>query len=201
VPVRIELMAELDSKALRLAGAAARSLGEQRTRLEGLARGLPDPRGLIETAQQRLDDRSERLALALAQAARWRAQRLAAAAERLRPQLLEGQVDAARQRLDDLPLRLGQAIARLLGQQALRLDGAAGRLETYWQAQQDVLARGYVIARDAAGRVLTAAAEVAPGAALSLEFHDGKVAATAEGAPPRRQSRPAPARPEQGRLL
>ncbi|MCA8909872.1 MAG: exodeoxyribonuclease VII large subunit, partial [Rhodospirillaceae bacterium] len=41
--------------------AIARLFETQRLRLDGLARGLPDPVRLMETATQRLDDRSERL--------------------------------------------------------------------------------------------------------------------------------------------
>ena len=43
VPVRLELIAEIDAKAMRLGGALARWLHERRTHLLGLARGLPDP--------------------------------------------------------------------------------------------------------------------------------------------------------------
>jgi exodeoxyribonuclease VII large subunit len=52
--------------------------------------------------------------------------------------------------------------------------------------------------RDAAGEPLTRAADVAPGAKLSIAFADGQVAATAEGEAPRRKPRTAAA---QGSLL
>src|SRR6185437_11041491 len=65
VPVRLDLVAELGGKTARLAGGLARLLGERRLRLAGLARGLPDPQDLLGAAAQRLDDRSERLRLAL----------------------------------------------------------------------------------------------------------------------------------------
>ncbi len=63
VPVRLDLLAELDGKAVRLAGGLSRLLAERRGRIEGLARGLPDPRSILDTARQRLDDRAERLLL------------------------------------------------------------------------------------------------------------------------------------------
>src|ERR1043166_6233252 len=65
VPVRLELMAELDAKAVRLAATLARSLGERRTRLEGLGRGLRHPRDLLGAKAQRLDDLGARLGPAL----------------------------------------------------------------------------------------------------------------------------------------
>src|SRR5215475_5024166 len=57
VPVRLDLVAELDGKSARLAQGLGRLLNESRLHLAGLARGLPDPHDLIGSAAQRLDDR------------------------------------------------------------------------------------------------------------------------------------------------
>src|SRR5579864_6689542 len=76
VPVRLDLLAELDAKAVRLVSGVARSLNERRMRVEGLSRGLPDPRSILDTARQRLDDRAERLLVGLRQFAALRRQRL-----------------------------------------------------------------------------------------------------------------------------
>lgn len=65
VPVRAELLAHVAEGERRLAGAAIRLLAERRTRVDGLGRGLGDPRALLEGATQRLDDRAERLRLAV----------------------------------------------------------------------------------------------------------------------------------------
>ncbi|MCH8167831.1 MAG: exodeoxyribonuclease VII large subunit, partial [Proteobacteria bacterium] len=59
---------------------------------------------------------------------------------------------------------------------------------------QEALKRGYAMVRagvgGGAGAVLTRAAQVAPGAALEIEFADGRVGATAAGeAPPRPKKR------------
>src|ERR1700730_15444651 len=61
VPVRLELLAELESRAVRLQRALVRGIQEIRLHLTGLARVLPDPARLIETKRQQLDDRAERL--------------------------------------------------------------------------------------------------------------------------------------------
>ena len=66
VPVRAELLAQVLDDERRLIGCANRILSERRTRVEGLARGLGDPRALLEGHAQRLDDRAERLTLAAA---------------------------------------------------------------------------------------------------------------------------------------
>jgi len=52
------------------------------------------------------------------------------------------------------------------------------------------LARGFAVVRDRKRKPLLAAASVEQGAALTLEFHDGEVAAVAAGAP---GAKPAPA--------
>ena len=62
------------------------------------------------------------------------------------------------------------------------------------------MARGYVVVRDGASRVVTDAAAVRPGAALDLEFYDGRVGAIA-GRTPRRPVRRMAPPPEQGRLF
>ncbi|MBF0393884.1 MAG: exodeoxyribonuclease VII large subunit, partial [Alphaproteobacteria bacterium] len=48
VPVRLDLVAQLGGLGQRLLGSMARNMGDRRERLEGLARGLPNPRRLIE---------------------------------------------------------------------------------------------------------------------------------------------------------
>ena len=66
VPVRAELAEDLGVLARRLHGGLRRDLAARREGLEGLARGLPEPKRLLEAAMQRLDERSERLDRAIA---------------------------------------------------------------------------------------------------------------------------------------
>src|SRR5581483_8368918 len=65
VPARSDLVADLEHKGARLVGALNRVAGERRLALSRAERGLPDLPALLGTARQRLDDRSERLLLAL----------------------------------------------------------------------------------------------------------------------------------------
>jgi exodeoxyribonuclease VII large subunit len=46
---------------------------------------------------------------------------------------------------------------------------------------RSVLARGFALVRDEAGLALREAAGVTPGTRMSIEFSDGRVAATADG--------------------
>src|SRR5712671_1680846 len=142
VPVRLDLIAELEAKAMRIVSGLSRFLSERRTRVEGLGRGLPDPRSLLDTARQRLDDRAERLELGLRQAIALRRHRLETAGGRLSKGLLEAQLVRGHDRLADALPRLEQALRRLVDHQQHRLENVGGRLEAFRQAVAKVLARG-----------------------------------------------------------
>jgi exodeoxyribonuclease VII large subunit len=196
VPVRLELIAEIAAKSVRLANGLARGLNERRTHLAGLARGLPDPVSLIGMAAQKLDDRAERLRLGLTQLLRLRHERLKTAAAQLRPRLLETELAQLRKRLDELLPRLGDATGRFIKRQVGLVDSAGARLLSFYRALEQQLERGYAIIR-AKGHIVTAADQVAPGAALVIEFHDGTVLAKAEGSSRKRKTEST----TQGKLL
>jgi exodeoxyribonuclease VII large subunit len=126
VPVRLELLAAARSLGTRLDGGATRLLGEYRLRLDGLARGLPDPIGLIETATQRLDDRAERLDLAIAGRLRVEEGRVVQASARLKHP--REQLDEARRHLDGTAARLRPALDRAVERGGDRLRSIAERL-------------------------------------------------------------------------
>src|SRR5205807_2365166 len=128
VPVRLDLIAELGGKAARLTGGLSRLFAERRLHLGGLARGLPDPQDLLGAAAQRLDDRTERLRLAIAGRFGAARQRLDLAATRLRPAMLAADLGRARERLTDVEPRLAAAMARALATKHAALDNFTGRL-------------------------------------------------------------------------
>jgi len=219
VPVRTELTALVATLAGRHAGAAERLLRERRGEVAGLARGLPEPRRLLEEAWQRLDERGERLALCLKAFLRERLARVGEWATRLphpRQQLaLAGErLGACGQQLDRLaprvverraePLHRLDAERRLRACAAQRLVDATSALQTQARllesvSHQKVLERGFVLV-EAEGHLATRAAEVPAGAALTLTFADGRLAARAEGAKPRSKPRePDPSKPEPGK--
>ena len=83
------------------------------------------------------------------------------------------QVDA----LAGLARRQDQAVARQLDRLRGKLTQADRLLATL--SHKAVLARGFALVKDADGAVIKLAAEVAPGAVLSLEFADGSADAIA----------------------
>jgi exodeoxyribonuclease VII large subunit len=65
VPVRVEIKSALDGLGVRLNDSLIRLLNEKRIKLDGLARGIPNLREIIELSVQKLDDRVERLQTAI----------------------------------------------------------------------------------------------------------------------------------------
>jgi exodeoxyribonuclease VII large subunit len=175
VPVRLDLLRDLRTLGHRLDGAAIRLLDERRLRLDGLARGLPDPAGLLDTAMQRLDDRAERLGLAMAGRLRdWRA-RLAETAGKLRHP--REQLAEATRQLDREAALLRPALDRALERTAETLNRLGQLLDSL--SPFKVLERGYAVVEDRAGHKVEPA-EIVAGMALTLRFCDANVAARAE---------------------
>ena len=130
VPSRTELAANLAQEVARLAGGLHRMTQERRLRLGRAERGLPDLPGLVGGARQRLDDRAQRLGLALPNLLVMRRAALGRA-ERGIPDL-PALLRAARLALEARGLRLGLALPNLVGARRVALGGvrlpAPGRL-------------------------------------------------------------------------
>jgi len=88
-------------------------------------------------------------------------------------------VEVGAQRLDRTGDRLLAAAGGAGARARARLDRAAATLEALSPLR--VLGRGYALARDGAGRVLSRTADFPAGAAFRLTVRDGDVAARAEG--------------------
>jgi len=188
VPARADLLADLAQRGARLIGALNRKLQEGRLRLSRAERGLPDLPALLGTTRQRLDDRAERLRLALPSLVRGWASRLTLASSTLAG-ALRHTMAARRDRAVRVLTRVSPApLQARLREARARLDGAAGRLEAI--SPLAVLRRGYALVTDPAGHPLTSAAAIRPGAPLRLRFADGEVGATADSGPTRQGQLP-----------
>ncbi len=173
VPVRRELALQSADLERRLLAAAGRLVEERRTQVEGLGRGLVDPRRLLEEMTQRLDERAERLKTAwdsLLKDCRARLGRLEAALPHPRQLVVvKGeQLAAADGRLETIR-------PRLLSERQNALEGLGRVLES--MSYKKVLQRGYAVVRGPEGAI-TAPQAVTPGLALELEFAAGRATAT-----------------------
>jgi len=179
VPPRAELLADLQQKTARLTGALNRLTQEKKFRLSRAERGLPDLPALLGTARQRLDDRGERLRLALPGLVSARSAALMLAGTRLTGALRQS-ASAAHSRASRILTRLSDSPLRAMFREAgAHLQGAAARLESV--SPEAVLQRGYALIFDANGHPLTTAAAVPKGAQVKMHFSDGDVRAITEG--------------------
>ena len=175
----------LDDRAERLALALPNLVHKRRAALDAARRRLPDLPGMLAGCRERVHERGVRLIIALPNLVARRHATLDLCGQRLVGSLrhavagIHNRAGRTLGRLSDAPLR---AVMR---ETRARLEGAAARLESV--SPLAVLQRGYALVSDAAGRQLTSAAAVPPGARIKLRFADGDIAATADR--PERQGR------------
>ena len=174
VPVRLDLLARVHEDGGRMLASMTRLLDTGRTRLDGLARGLPDLARLSEAAAQRLDDWAERLGNGLGVGLDRRRAELARLAAML-PDLGQD-IRHGLDRLNGLVRSLAPAVGGHLRDHRARLGQAAALLES--ASYQRVLERGFALVGDASGAPLRSIGAVAVGMDVGLHFHDGDAGAT-----------------------
>jgi exodeoxyribonuclease VII large subunit len=192
----------LDACVLALGRAAERQIERRRNGLAELARKMASrsPAALLATFRQRLKETARQLPLREAQLINEGRRHLRHVVRQLAVVFgagLRRHRDAnalARAKLESLGARHDQCMRKSLAAHRARLEGLGQLLESV--GYRRVLARGYALVQDAAGRPLHTAAEIATGQALAIEFSDGKIGAIAagpaSGARPRRRSSRAP---------
>ncbi|MCC7260862.1 MAG: exodeoxyribonuclease VII large subunit [Alphaproteobacteria bacterium] len=171
VPVRSEWLITLAEQSVRMRRSLLRLLEERRVRIEGLARGLPNPRQLLDAATQRLDDLSTRLQASLPVLLQRKHEILLHLAARMQPRTLLRDIARNLETLTMFSERAGAAYKRFLMQQEKHITSLAQLLESYHYKK--VLARGFALVRGDNGTVLTSAGMVQHRMTLALEFHDG----------------------------
>ena len=189
VPVRAELMAGVLDSARRMVTAMGRGLENRRQKVAGLARGLPEPKRLLEHTAQRLDERAERLTLALTVRLSHGWADLDRLSVGLRARTLDESLLRRREGLAGLGRRLGLGLSRRQDTAATRLQQVARVLESC--SYRNVLARGFTVVRDQAGLALTRAAAISSGQTVEVEFYDSRRGAVinGEGAAPKPQKK------------
>jgi exodeoxyribonuclease VII large subunit len=207
--------------AVRALPAAGELLAIPRQRLDGAAAALPRAlkanthahfrrfagasarltlrvlRGQVTQANHRLTVSGERLSHSLKSLLRQRRDRYAGLAIRLKASKLSN-AQAQRQiiaRDRERTIRLAERARRALATAMQRFEArvAHGGQLLGALSYRGVLARGFALVRDGEGHAVHAAASLGPGAPLSIEFADGRVAATADADRP--AAVPAPASP------
>ncbi|MCO5130719.1 MAG: exodeoxyribonuclease VII large subunit [Xanthobacteraceae bacterium] len=203
VPVRAELFVEVGNLGRRAMLCWQREQERRRNDLRGLARALPSATEVLAIPRQRLDTATAALPRALTANTQAHHRRFARTAGGLTLNVLRAQVAQARQQTSACGARLAHGARVALRQHRTRADHAGQLLAAL--SYKSVLARGFALVRDEAGRALRGRTAIAPGMRLDLEFSDGRVRAVADGDPRAAPIQPAPKRrpkpPDQGDLF
>jgi len=149
----------------------------RRERLALLAARMGDPREILREARARFGYAEGRLPFGLRRAVEGRRMALDAAGRRLTPRLLARRRAELGDRLEARAFRLQPTLARRLRAEADRLAGLGRVLNSLGYEQ--TLRRGFAVVRGPEDTVLTRAGDLSPGMALTLQFADGRVGATA----------------------
>ena len=225
VPVRAELVVDVESLERRALAGWLRSQEARRNAVRSAARALPDADEVLAVPRQRLDHAAARLGRALRANAHIHHVSFSRIGGRLSAHLLRTQVERRRERYAALALRLRAGVGANVAAHRMRISREAERvgalaeraaramdnlLDARWaRCERDaqllaalsyrgVLARGFALVRDRAGRPLRTAASVTIGTPMDIEFSDGHVGARAEvvhastmprAEPPRRRRR------------
>lgn len=195
--------------AVRALPAASELLAIPRQRLDGVAAGLPRAlrantslhfrrfaqtggrltlrvlHAQVDHGKEQLASIGGRLKLSERRVLRQRRERFDSISTRLKAsklanaQMQRGALARDRERVLRLAERARRAIVTMTERQDARIKHQAQLLSAL--SYRGVLARGFALVRDGNGGALRAAADVPAGAALTLEFADGRVGAVANG--------------------
>jgi exodeoxyribonuclease VII large subunit len=173
VPLRAALLERLRQERARLTHALRVRLDRAWQRLEALGErpALRDGRSLLAAPRQALAHMAARLTAASPRASlKRRGERVLELSRRLAPPL-ERRVRLLRERLDSAASRASLAVRARLARAQSRLLAADQGLRAL--SPLAVLGRGYSLTYDADGRLVRAADDVRPGAALRTRLADG----------------------------
>lgn len=173
VPVRAELMAQVMDGGRRLFVSMQRFLRHHEVHVQGLARGLGDPRRLLEVAAQRLDHLSSRLDAGLGAWVERRRGQVRELSARLSARGLLQRIQDARRIAAGLAERLAHAETKILSERQRRLENLAALLESL--SFERVLDRGYAVVFGKNGEIISSAAKA--GGDVDIRFRDGTRAA------------------------
>ncbi len=179
VPVRADLMAQINDFETRLLRAETRRVEQARNHLDGLARGLPKLEDMLALPAQRLDAVAQRLGGGLQANINKQSARLANSAARLTPAALQTRLRFAAERLGALMARAGRQMQTTIDKQQAGLVALSRQLRLL--SYENVLERGFALVLDETGKPLRAAAQANPGSLLDIRLAaEQRVAARVE---------------------
>jgi exodeoxyribonuclease VII large subunit len=208
VPVRTELLVDVESLSRRTLACWRRNQDARWAELRSASRALPKADEVLALPRRRLDHAAARLDRGLRTNAHVHHVRFSRIAGRLSDRLLSATIERRRDRYGGLSSRLRAGVAanlaihrsriarerervavfgervrraarQLIAARAARTERGGELLAAF--SYRGVLARGFALVRDDKRRPLRTAAVIAAGMPLEIEFADGRVSARAEG--------------------
>jgi exodeoxyribonuclease VII large subunit len=210
VPVRTELLLDVDSLSRRALACWRRNHDARWAELRSASRALPKAEEVLALPRQRLDHAGARLDRALQTNAHVHHVSFSRIAGRLSDRLLCANIERRRERYGSLSSRLRVGLAANLAVHRSRIGQERDRLVVFGDrarramrqliavrgsraerggellaafSYRGVLARGFALVRDGKGHPLRTAATINAGMPLEIEFSDGRVGARAENGP------------------
>ncbi len=168
VPVRINLIAQINDNETRLINGANRLLSESRHKLEALAAKLGDPMHLLETKTQSIDHISSRLDNSFQSYISVKENNLLKHAARLCPPTRH--VQQGKTQLSRWSEQLEHSVNRALENKDRSLKQLQEKLELL--SFENILKRGYVVVRDENNVPITKASALKQGQGVALQFKD-----------------------------
>jgi exodeoxyribonuclease VII large subunit len=210
VPVRTELLLDIESLSRRALACWRRNQDARWAELRSASRALPKAEEVLALPRQRLDHATAGLDRALRTNAHVHHVRFSRIAGRLNDRLLRANIERRRERYGSLSSRLRAGVGANLTVHRNRIGRERERVAAFGErarravrqliavrisraerggellgafSYRGVLARGFALVRDAKGRPLRTAAAITAGMPLEIEFSDGRIGARAENSP------------------
>jgi len=178
VPVRLELIANVQQRSTRLLQSVGRTFSDLKTQLEGLVRGIPRLDAVVAEKEQALDGLVERLKLGPRALLQTKTQDLQVLTAGLNLTRFQRDIARSAQDVTQFQMRLVRSITRAFADNGSILDAFAARLESV--SPQRVLERGYAMVMGPDGP-MTSVKDAVAGSHVDITFADGKVTAQIEG--------------------
>lgn len=171
VPVRAELLANLEMLGARMRVAMQKSLQHSREKVQAFARVLPRPEQLLAIATQRLDDWAERHNRSLVRMLERKTEQYRSGAAALSPQILQPLLQRGSHQLLLAAERLELRMTTQLRTRAEQVALLARMLQSL--DVKAVMQRGFALIRAHDSGALIASAHAATQAMMQIEWHDG----------------------------
>jgi exodeoxyribonuclease VII large subunit len=178
LPVRQDLIVQISQINTRSLRAMLAYYERLKKNVDALRRSLPRLDSILALPQQKFDHVSERLTFAAQAAFQQKRLHLARTSQGLSLPMLKQRVARGLEQVAAQRQRMARAITTEAKRQRVALSNLEKLLSSL--SYRNVLSRGYAVVRADNDEILTRAAQVQAGQALSLEFADSRVPVLAE---------------------